>query len=63
MGILEGTNAPPINLFNSFLQVVFHGFELFGEQKHHGVVYMVLGSSASRWALCLASGGLNNVYP
>jgi hypothetical protein len=52
LGTLEGTipNAPPINLFISFLQVGIHAFEEFGEHKHHGVEYMALGSSASRYS-------------
>jgi hypothetical protein len=53
-GTLEGTipNAPLINIFISFLKIVFHGFEDFGEQKNHGVEYIALGSSARfscRW--------------
>jgi hypothetical protein len=49
MGTLEGTNpkAPPINLYVSCFQVILPGFEKFGEQNHHGVEHMALGSSAS----------------
>jgi hypothetical protein len=65
MGTLEGTlpQALPLNLLISVLQVVFRGFEEYGDQIHQGVEHMALGSFARLYAQCVASEGIHNGYP
>jgi hypothetical protein len=49
MGTLKGTisHAPPINLFESCLQIIFSRCEELGDQNHHGLDYRALGSFPS----------------